>query len=427
MEITKNKLLSIIEETNSIDIDEANRKERKRVSAYGENTKYRPISIKNGMVLAGDVIDRFDANMNPAEGVKLIGWEFRGGPIFYTNIEGFKELQQKDQNLWIKIKKLYKNINIENIRFVTNAKIPKHVARGILKTRSKFDPTVPEKEIDASVPPPLTSFSAANKIKRQLYGNIKKYFEDNPMMVSTFYLLSIPLIKTDRQYRSAVSDKDISNDEVNFKAKFGMGFKDAKTYQDILSSKNADVYDSSQENDKLIKQYYLKRQYNKIYRNWAEIQKNNGEWLRKTKIYDLDKFNRSKDPLDAGIITEFDVNGKREGDRFIWNAEFKVKFGTDLISRKNNYETKINFKTTKVAQINPSEEFNDDHSIVENFEILNAMIEAIYEIAEDIKGISPNEMLKNAVVPEYAYNDVEDEDLEESVDLMIKNLIRKIM
>lgn len=427
MEITKNKLLQLIRESNEIEFDES--KERKRASVYGEKTKYRPISIKDGIVLAGDVVDRFKEN-TPLEGVKLIGWEFHGMPIFYTKIDGFKELQQKDQNLWIKIKKLYKHTNLENIKFVNNPTIPKHPARGMLTGYSKFDPTVPGQEINAKISAPMKSLPASTKIKKALYGTVRAYFEKNPAMLGTFNLLTLPPIELTNRYMDMASDKEISNDKVVLKVKSGIGFRNQLDFQKTAAEKNAGVYmgDTVGEDDKLTKQYYLKRQYNRIYKNWPEVQKNNGEWLGKTKKYRLDRYNKSQNPYDVGVISELEVVGLRQEDRFTWTVTFKTKIGSDLLSGKGTYKTTKDINVTKTAEIEPGEQFNDSHSIVENPNIVSAMIEAIYDVAKQIQESSPSETLQHAIVPQFTYDEIEDfgEELNESIDIMIKDLIGSI-
>jgi len=428
MEITKNKLLQLINESNSMEFDEAN--ERKRESAYGEKTKFKPISIKDNIVLAGKIKDRFDKNDTPLEGVNLIGWEFQGMPIFFTNIEGFKELQQKDQNLWIKIKKMYKNINIENIKFTSKPTITKFKPRGVMTGRSKFVPSAPEQTIDTSINPPMKSLPASTKIKKVLYNTIRTYFENNPAIIGTFNLLTLPPIMVERRYMDIASDREINNDKVVLKIKSGIGFRNQLDFQKTAAEKNAGVYvgDTFGEDEKLTKQYYLKRQYNRIYKNWSEVQKNNGEWLGKTKKYRLDRYNKAQNPYDVGVISELEILGTLQDDRYVWNITFKNKTGTNLLSGEGQYKITRDLSVTKTAEVNPGETFDDNYSIVQNPNIVNALIEGVHDIAQQIQELSPSETLQQAIVPQFTYDEMDDvEELDESVDLMIKDVLRNIM
>lgn len=400
MEITKNQFIRLIKESSETQFDEM---------AAPAEADFRPIYVANdGELYVGDVKE-----LRGKES-KHIGWLlfdelpiiFTCGSEFNTFIEGHPDLTNKLEE------------RFGDDVFWSNTKLP-----GCQVRRAPFEvKRLPGKEDlgskitpDTKVKTPESSYGARNWILRGgnqidgevnpkgqnttgLYGLIRQYLADDEMNAH-LQMVSIPLIKpNERKYLDRYGD--ISNEKVEYGTH---SYNSYQSSEDFLNAVVARIGGDELPVEYL--DYHLARQFNKNYRNWVEDKKNQKEYVGKTEIYMLDRYGLEEKNLDLTIRSDFRVKGTlNNNNSFTWSLTFVSKFGRKLKEDRRlqrGLELDKDIVVTKTAQLDPNVQIDDQHPIIFNEQIRQALIDGLSEMRDNLMAIDPIETLSKANVQQF--------------------------
>ncbi len=174
----------------------------------------------------------------------------------------------------------------------------------------------------------------------------------------------------------------------------------------LYQTHNIDIYDSVEEfleaaqerilggeaAAKLSK--HMRYRYNKQYDTWNETRRMNinrrgdkVDYQGKTAVYDVDYMDFSEGQSDASVISELTIKGKKQGDSYVWDISFEVKFGDALAKGiRNYYNSKLSPSKTITASssalIPQNQSFNDVNTVLDSRLIYQALVEALTDLRE---------------------------------------------
>jgi hypothetical protein len=194
--------------------------------------------------------------------------------------------------------------------------------------------------------------------------------------------LSIPDIRA-RETKHLNHYGEMSNERIQYQTHTFNSYLSANQFLNFVVARiqNKPI---EQEN----KSYHLARQFNQIYNNWDETIKNQQSYQGKTDAYKLDKFGMDESNLDVSVRMDLTINGrlKRAGDvrEYEWEITFQTKFGRKLQDSRwlGSLNPDKNLKIRKTVDLEPGIEFDDSRLTINNFEIKNALIEALTELKD---------------------------------------------
>jgi hypothetical protein len=247
------------------------------------------------------------------------------------------------------------------------------------------------------------NMSATERLKRMLHDLVEKYLGSGQIS-ARLEKCSIPEIKSrDRKHLNRYGK--MTNEVIEYAT---------HTFNSYLSSKQFLQFVTARITGKPLppefKSYHLARQFNEIYRNWAETKKNDSQYVGQTDAYMLDKFGFDPDNLDVTVRTDFSIKGKNDltNKTFTWVVTLDTKFGRKLkedpsiSSRKLTPDINIVIEKTAQYTLEENETFNDERTVLDKFEIKQPLIEALSELGEKIMtDIKPVQALKLANVLNY--------------------------
>jgi len=147
-----------------------------------------------------------------------------------------------------------------------------------------------------------------------------------------------------------------------------------------------------------MKTYHLARQYNNNYRNWAADKKNQKQYAGKTDVYKLDAYGLEEKNLDVSIRMDFQISGEKMGESFSWNVRMTNKIGKKLSDesglRGGFLDDKL-FQATTTAQLDPTKQFSDEYTVMDDINVVNALLQAIEDLKSQIEAIDPKENFKS--------------------------------
>lgn len=182
---------------------------------------------------------------------------------------------------------------------------------------------------------------------------------------------------------------------------------------------------------------HLARLRNNIYRHWDSKKKNEKKFEGLTDVYKLEKLGYTEKNYDVNIYAKFDLLGQASGEnRFTWRLKLDVYYGKkvtveDMIERKNVKlfksldEVKVVEYEGNVEHLNFDDEVDVNNHILAKPEVLNGLKEAISEFKEKIMEISSEDALEMANYFQYEIGDEFADELDESLDRMIKNILKE--
>jgi hypothetical protein len=233
---------------------------------------------------------------------------------------------------------------------------------------------------------------AETNIKIDLHRLVFEYL-GNPEMAAKLDRLSIPAIEA-RNEKNLNRYGEINNNVVQYQTHSFNSYTSANQFLQFVTARIG-----NKPLPKKAKSYHLARQFNQLYSNWEETKKNEKNFAGKTPAYKLDKFGFDEANLDVTVRTDLIINGKREGESFLWSVKLESKFGRKLQEQYTvSGGLKLNKEKTivKSAQIEPNTEFTDSYTILDNLPIKTALVEALSEMQEYVLSLKPIEALKNA-------------------------------
>ena len=177
-----------------------------------------------------------------------------------------------------------------------------------------------------------------------------------------------------------------------------------------------------------MKTFYMARQYNTNYDNWRADKKMLKQYAGKTDKYMLDAYGLEQDNLDVTIRMDFEISGEPLGDNsYTWNVRMVTKLGKKLEDEsglKGGFLDDKLIQSSSTAQLRPGTEFNENYTVMDNKEVVDALIQAIDDLKSQVLTLDPKETLKAATVKRYQIKDRDPNELNESIK---KKLITRIV
>jgi hypothetical protein len=245
--------------------------------------------------------------------------------------------------------------------------------------------------------------SETERLKRGLHDLVENYL-GNEQISTRLEKCSIPEIKSrDRKHLNRYGK--MNNDTIDYAT---------HTFNSYLSSKQFLQFVTARITGKALpaefKSYHLARQFNENYRRWAETKKNDTSYLGQTESYMLDRFGFDPENLDVTVRSDFSIRGKNDlnNKTYTWTVVLDTKFGRKLKEDPSISGRKltpdINLVVTKTApyELEEGEVFNEERTVLDKFEIKQALIEALTDLGDKIMTeIKPIQALKLANVQNY--------------------------
>jgi len=173
------------------------------------------------------------------------------------------------------------------------------------------------------------------------------------------------------------------------------------------------------------KTFHMARQYNQNYNNWRADKKMDKRYEGKTEKYMLDAFGLEQSNLDVLLRADLEINGEKLANSFVWNVRFKTIFAKKLPddSRlKGGFHDDRLFQSSSTAQLDANKVFDNDNPIMKDINVVNALIQAIQDLKDQIKSTNPKDILMKASVKQYQVNPTT-QAIQEN---LIKRIIKKL-
>lgn len=419
MEFSKKKLLSILEEVNTLDVDEmARRPKGTRARKEGDAPpKFEPGWKENNPTPPGGegIPDYWVVNPNQVEGEGMVFV-----PVTCREIEKFIN----DNKEWLDSLGVLHNIT-ESPQVI-------YCERGLPVTHR-----VAEKIFAGGYKASGDKIPVGERIKRYsnrkkgegFYDIIEKYFETGPF-ADYLRFSSVPPIKNRRENIDRYSDAEITNDRLTFKM---ISFDKYESLQDFLKNviekirpianfripdENKPTYDSGD---------YLARLFNKIYRKWDPERKTDKSFYGYTEKYQLKRIGYEEDDINVMSSTYFEINGllNRANGTYTWKISMSVKFGKKLQEdQRVGRLTEDKFiEHTKVVELDPDVvgKFGDEYTIMDNFDIKQGLIEAITDFQSKVKEqITPQDALRLGRLTYASTQKLDEQDITKLIQNVIK-------
>lgn len=343
----------------------------------------------------------------------LVGWSVQGTPILFTCGSDINQFITEHPELMDELKEKFgANLKWEQ------GNLPACQPRRKLDVKPIPGEEGDDDTIDTSYIGSGEVMSSTEKIKRKLFSIIDKEF-GNEEFSEVLNKRSIPtIIARDRRHISMYGRFD--NDKIKYETHNYNGYE---SLQDFLKAAIARIKGGDAPE---MKTYYLARQFNQNYRNWEADKKNQKQYAGKTDVYKLDAYGLEEKNLDVSIRMDFQITGERMGESFAWNVRMSNKIGKKMKEesglRGGFLDDKI-FQVSKTAQLDPRKEYGDSYTVVDDINVINALMEAIEELKSQIEAIDPKETLKVANVKQYQIN----RDVNESIkNRLVQRVINKL-
>ena len=343
----------------------------------------------------------------------LVGWSVQGTPILFTCGSDINQFITEHPELMDELKEKFgANLKWEQ------GNLPACQPRRKLDVKPIPGEEGDDDTIDTSYIGSGEVMSSTEKIKRKLFSIIDKEF-GNEEFSEVLNKRSIPtIIARDRRHISMYGRFD--NDKIKYETHNYNGYE---SLQDFLKAAIARIKGGDAPE---MKTYYLARQFNQNYRNWEADKKNQKQYAGKTDVYKLDAYGLEEKNLDVSIRMDFQITGERMGESFAWNVRMSNKIGKKMKEesglRGGFLDDKI-FQVSKTAQLDPRKEYGDSYTVVDDINVINALMEEIEELKSQIEAIDPKETLKVANVKQYQIN----RDVNESIkNRLVQRVINKL-
>lgn len=254
-------------------------------------------------------------------------------------------------------------------------------------------------------------------IKRELNPILKSEFIDNQEFKNLLNLKSIPSITlTDMRYLDKHIDR-WTNEKIHLRSHSYNTYGSAKDFLSAVVKRTRGIVVNEMNTD------YLARQFNKKYKNWEEERLSEDEYRGNTadpdyepkyfrrSSYKLDIQGYEQLKLDVSLKMVFDLIGEKMGDGFVWTIKIVNKFGRkkpeDKIIVDGLKEIELleggvfdgkAIIVTKTVQLPPNTVFDNKNTIMSNELIVNGLIDTIQEFKQQISNINSKDMIKIANV-----------------------------
>ncbi len=420
MEISKEKLLSIISENNYIsDIEE--------MAKYW--TKKKPgVRVKSSKLYdsKGDLIG-YDMMVNPfnedpdSERVQI---------VFTCDIQKFI---QDHPDVVEKLKKDYGSFRWSDQKCTKDAPHRDvRVARPLPGEEGEPIYTVKQTSKDTNTGKKVIgSQKIKTKVLEILRDNITRSDDNFNKVLNQ---RSVPAIALDnRKYFNRHTDL-WTNDKVDFSTLSYNVYKSNEEFNQMVADRifGEDTPEMDSE--------HLARRFNTIYNKWeAEEKKGSTSDYGVTDVYGLRRYGY-KEGIENVVFLEmqFDVKGEMINNAFVWSIVLVNKF-----ARRKPEESRVNGRlepveynpdslvdgkqvsSIKTIQLKPNTQFTPENTIMDNPEIVQGLVDTINEFKQKMKSISPESVLRKAT-PTRSELQGGRRRVNEGFDILVKDVIKEI-
>jgi len=392
--LTEKYLRRIISESYISDVEEMAYKQKGVRDDKGKLVKYKPFFKEDNDT---DIPDYWIANPTLQEGAEIL--------VVPLDCQELEEFKNANQEFLEKIKELH---NLE----------PQLAAC----KRGKYHRPI-EKYVEGGYKPTGASYSESEKIKRRFFDVIARNLEDESF-AQELNKRSIPaVIARDRSNVNQYGK--FTNQKIEYKTHNNNAYQSAK---DFLMAAVARV--QGKETPEM-KTFYMARQYNTNYNNWRADKKMLKQYSGKTDKYMLDAYGLEQDNLDVTIRMDFEITGEPLGDNsYTWNVRMVTKLGKKLEDEsglKGGFLDDKLIQSSSTAQLRPGTEFNDNYTVMDNKEVVDALIQAIDDLKSQVMTLDPKETLKAATVKRYQIGNPPNQVNESVKKKLINRIVQKVV
>jgi hypothetical protein len=388
--LTEKYLRRIISESYISDVEEMAYKQKGVRDDRGKMVKYKPFFKEDNDT---DIPDYWIANPTLQPGAEILVV-----PLDCQELEDFKNANQD----WL-----------NSIQALHNLEPQLAACK-----RGKYHRPV-EKYVEGGYKPTGEKMGESEKIKRRFFDVIARNLEDESF-AQELNKRSIPAVIA--RDRSNVNQYGrFTNQKIEYSTHNNNAYASAK---DFLTAAIARV--QGKETPEM-KTFYMARQYNTRYNNWRADKKMLKQYVGKTEKYMLDAYGLEQDNLDVTIRMDFEITGEPIGDNsYTWNVRMVSKLGKKLEDEsglKGGFLDDKLIQASSTAQLRPGTEFNENYTVMDNKEVVDALVQAIDDLKSQVVALNPKDTLKAATVKRYQIGNRGDE-LNESVK---KKLIHRVV
>ena len=432
MEISKEKLLSILSEDNYIkDIDEMSRRWGK-----GKNVDTSGNPKEPKKVMASKIY------LNPDDEKSHIGWDMMVDPfgdkdservqiIFNCEIEKFMD---EHPDIVKRLKEEYGTFRGSKEKCVS-FNPHKTVKTGNPLPGEEGEPistvvrTAQQAQTGKKV---IGSQKIKTKVLEILRDNITRS-EDNFNKILN--QRSVPAIVLDnRKYFNRHTDV-WTNDKVDFSTLSYNIYKSNEEFNQMVADRIFGEDTPEMDNE------HLARRFNNIYNKWeAEEKKGSLSDYGVTDVFGLRRYGyKEGQENEVFLEMQFDVKGEMINNAFVWSVVLVNKF-----ARRKPEESRVSGRLEpveynpgslvdgkqvsdiKTIQLQPNTQFTPENTIMDNPEIVQGLIDVINEFKQKMKSISPESVLRKATPTRSELEGGRRRMNENTFDSLIKDVIKNI-
>lgn len=280
-------------------------------------------------------------------------------------------------------------------------------------------------------------------IKRKLNPLLNRELIENAEFKNILNTKSIPsIILSDLRFLDRHIDT-WTNEKIHLRTHSYNTYPSAKDFLTAVVKRTRGVVVDNMNTD------YLARQFNKRYKNWEEERISEDSYFGNTgdedydpkyfrrSAYNLDVQGYEQLKLDVSLKMVFDLVGERMGNGFVWTIKIVNKFGRkkpdDKIILGGLKEIELlkdgvfdgkAIIVTKTVQLPPDIQFDNKNTIMDNQDIVDGLIETINEFKQQISNIDSKDMIDIANVRR---SDIQKNVNEEKFNKIIKKTIMEMV
>jgi hypothetical protein len=145
----------------------------------------------------------------------------------------------------------------------------------------------------------------------------------------------------------------------------------------------------------------------------------------------LDAYGLEQDNLDVTIRMDFQITGEPIGDNsYTWNVRMVSKLGKKLEDEsglKGGFLDDKLIQSSSTAQLRPGTEFNENYTVMDNKEVVDALVQAIEDLKTQVIALNPKDTLKAATVKRYQIGNRGDELNESIKKKLVQRVVQKVI
>jgi hypothetical protein len=142
----------------------------------------------------------------------------------------------------------------------------------------------------------------------------------------------------------------------------------------------------------------------------------------------LDAYGLEEKNIDVTVRMDFELKGELIGENsFAWTARAQTKLGKKLENEsglKGGFLDDKLIQSSATAQLRPGTTFNDNYTVMNDKQVVDALMEVINDLKTQILSLNPKDNLKSATVKRYQVGGPNQNELNESIK---KKLITRIV